>query len=354
MSRYWSDFVASLQPYTPGEQPQIDNLVKLNTNENPYGPSPRVLEAMQALLNEDLRLYPAPNSDRLKSTIAKHFKLDSCQVFVGNGSDEVLAHVFNGFFRQSEPILFPDISYSFYPVFCQLYGIDYRQVALADDFSLRLTDYLQPNGGIIFPNPNSPTGRLVPLDEIRLLLDQNSDSVVVVDEAYIDFGGVSALSLIDDYDNLLVVHTLSKARSLAGMRIGYALGAKALIEGLDRIKNSFNSYPLGHLQVAAAVASFEDVDYFNDICHRVVKARGALIESLEGLDFMVLPSAANFVFVSHTQCDAAQLSIQLRERGVLVRHFQQPRIANFLRITVGSVQQNAFLLGLLKETLAEL
>jgi histidinol-phosphate aminotransferase len=353
MSNYWSDFVAGLQPYTPGEQPQLDNMLKLNTNENPYGPSPRALEAVQARLNDDLRLYPAPGSERLKETIAGYFKRDISEIFVGNGSDEVLAHSFNGFFKQRLPILFPDISYSFYPVFCQLYGIDYSQVPLADDFSLRIQDYQRANGGIIFPNPNAPTGRLLPLNEIAQLLDCNRDSVVVIDEAYIDFGGDSAASLIDDYDNLLVVHTLSKARSLAGMRIGYALGSKALIEGLDRIKNSFNSYPLSHLQVDAAVASFDDVDYFQMTCARVVSARIALVESLEMLGFNVLPSAANFVFVSHARYAAAQLSAQLRDQGVLVRHFRQPRISNFLRITVGSDEQNARLIASLNTVLSE-
>jgi histidinol-phosphate aminotransferase len=328
-------------------------MLKLNTNENPYGPSPRALEAIQARLNDDLRLYPAPGSERLKETIAGYFKRDISEIFVGNGSDEVLAHSFNGFFKQRLPILFPDISYSFYPVFCQLYGIDYSQVPLADDFSLRIQDYQRANGGIIFPNPNAPTGRLLPLNEIAQLLDCNRDSVVVIDEAYIDFGGDSAASLIDDYDNLLVVHTLSKARSLAGMRIGYALGSKALIEGLDRIKNSFNSYPLSHLQVDAAVASFDDVDYFQMTCARVVSARIELVESLETLGFIVLPSAANFVFVSHARYAAAQLSAQLRDQGVLVRHFRQPRISNFLRITVGSDEQNARLISSLNTVLSE-
>ena len=312
MSRYWSDFVKQLQPYTPGEQPKISNLTKLNTNENPYGPSPDALAAMQRLLNDDLRLYPPPNADDLKDCIANYYGLESKQIFVGNGSDEVLAHVFNGLLKQDQPLLFPDISYSFYPVFCQLYDIQFSKIPLADDFSIDVRDYQRPNGGIIFPNPNAPTGRLLGLQAIEQLLQANSDSVVVVDEAYIDFGGVSAVSLIAKYNNLLVVHTMSKSRSLAGMRIGYAMGNGELIEGLERVKNSFNSYPLGHLQIAAAVASFNDQSYFEQTTARVIDSREQLTKQLQGLNFEVLPSTANFVFARHDHRNAEQLASELR------------------------------------------
>ena len=348
MSKYWSDFVSQLEPYVPGEQPKISNIAKLNANENPYGPSPDALAVMQQLSNDDLRLYPPMNADDLKQTIADRYSLSKEQVFVGNGSDEVLAHAFNGLLKQSKPLLFPDISYSFYSVFCQLYGIDYEQIPLADDFSINLDDYLRANGGIIFPNPNAPTGRLLGLDAIEQLLQANPDSVVVVDEAYIDFGGESAVALIDSYTNLLVVHTLSKSRSLAGMRIGYGMGSAELIEGLERIKNSFNPFPLGQLQIAAAIASFEDQDYFQQTCQRIISSREQVSEQLQNLGFEVLPSQANFVFARHSNRPAQELSLALREQGLIVRHFKKPRIDEFLRITIGTEQQNALLIAALE------
>ena len=351
MSKYWSDFVGTLDPYTPGEQPANTNLTKLNTNENPYPPSPAVMEAMRCAVNDDLRLYPPPNADLLKQTIADYFQLTPAQVFVGNGSDEVLAHVFNGLFRQAQPILFPDITYSFYPVYCGLYAIEFNKIPLAEDFTLNLDDYRRANGGIIFPNPNAPTGRLLALDAIESLLQENSDSVVVVDEAYIDFAdaNASAVSLIDQYDNLLVVQTMSKSRALAGLRIGYALGSAHLVEGLERIKNSFNSYPLGHVQLAAAVASFNDRDYFEATRKQVISSRELLVDQLETLGFEVLPSAANFVFARHGAYLGADLTRSLREQNVIIRHFNKPRIDEFLRITVGTPEQNQQLIAALTE-----
>lgn len=346
MSKYWSNFVASLDPYTPGEQPAVNNLTKLNTNENPYGPSPKVLQAMEAAVNGDLRLYPPPNADQLKQTIADYYQLNKDQVFVGNGSDEVLAHVFNALFRQTQGILFPDISYSFYPVYCGLYAIQYTKVPLAEDFSLDLDNYCRPNGGIIFPNPNAPTGRLLALSAIEKLLQSNTDSVVVVDEAYIDFAdsGASAVALVNQYANLLVVQTMSKSRSLAGLRIGYAMGSAELIEGLERVKNSFNSYPLGHVQIAAGIAAFEDIEYFEATRQMVINSRVQLTRQLESLGFEILPSAANFVFVRHPNFDAEALAQSLREQNIIVRHFNKPRISEFLRITVGNEDQNQLLL----------
>ena len=351
MSKYWSDFVGTLDPYTPGEQPANTDLTKLNTNENPYPPSPAVMEAMRCAVNDDLRLYPPPNADLLKQTIADYFQLTPAQVFVGNGSDEVLAHVFNGLFRQAQPILFPDISYSFYPVYCGLYAIEFNKIPLAEDFSLNLDDYRRANGGIIFPNPNAPTGRLLALDAIESLLQENSDSVVVVDEAYIDFAdaNASAVSLIDQYDNLLVVQTMSKSRALAGLRIGYALGSAHLVEGLERIKNSFNSYPLGHVQLAAAVASFNDRDYFEATRKQVISSRELLVDQLETLGFEVLPSAANFVFARHGAYLGADLTRSLREQNIIIRHFNKPRIDELLRITVGTPEQNQQLIAALTE-----
>src|SRR5690606_29592714 len=308
MSRFWSSLVHTLTPYVPGEQPKLTKLVKLNTNENPYGPSPRVLEAIQQELGDGLRLYPDPNSDRLRQAVADYYRLTPEQVFVGNGSDEVLGHAFLALLKHDAPLLFPDITYSFYPVYCGLYRIDYRRIPLGDAFEIRLDDYLQPNGGIIFPNPNAPTGRLLTLSEIRQLLDRNRDSVVVIDEAYIDFGGESAAALVPEYPNLLVIQTLSKSRSLAGLRVGFALGQAELIEALDRVKNSFNSYPIDRLALAGAVAALEDQEHFETTRQAIIRSREWLAAELAELGFEVLPSAANFVFARHPAHDAGELA----------------------------------------------
>lgn len=352
MSRFWSDVVKGLKPYVPGEQPRLANLVKLNTNENPYGPSPQALEAIRAATDESLKLYPDPNAEQLKLAIAKYHGIESKNVFVGNGSDEVLAHIFLGLLKQARPILFPDITYSFYPVYCGLYQVDFETVALADDFSIRVGDYAKPNGGIIFPNPNAPTGCPLPLAEIERLLQSNSDSVVVIDEAYVDFGGESAIPLIAKYPNLLVVQTLSKSRSLAGLRVGFAAGHADLIEALERVKNSFNSYPLDRLAIAGAAAAYEDREYFDKTCRAVIASREKLISELKALGFEVLPSAANFIFVRHPQHDAEKSALALRRRSIIVRHFKLPRIEQFLRITVGTDAQCAALISALKEILS--
>ena len=344
MSKFWSPFVKDLVPYVPGEQPKLSKLVKLNTNENPYGPSPRAIAAMQAELNDSLRLYPDPNGERLKQAVADYYGVQPAQVFVGNGSDEVLAHAFHGLFQHAGPLLFPDISYSFYPVYCGLYGIAYETVALDEQFQIDIADYNRPNGGIIFPNPNAPTGCLLALEAIERLLKANTESVVLVDEAYVDFGGESAIALVDRYPNLLVTQTLSKSRSLAGLRVGLAVGHPDLIEALERIKNSFNSYPLDRIAIAGAAAAFEDRAYFQQTCQRVIDSREAVVAAMQGLGFEVLPSAANFIFARHPQRDAAAIAASLREQGVIVRHFKQRRIEQFLRITIGTPEQNQALL----------
>ena len=302
MSRLWSAVVRRLTPYVPGEQPRLPGLVKLNTNENPYGPSPRVLEALRAESADTLRLYPDPNAERLKVAIAGFFAADRIlpgQVFVGNGSDEVLAHVFLALLKHARPLLFPDISYSFYPVYCGLYDIEFVTVPLSDDYAIRVDDYGRPNGGIIFPNPNAPTGCLLPLAEIERLLTAHPDSVVVIDEAYIDFGGETAIALVNQFANLLVVQTLSKSRSLAGLRVGFAVGHADLIEALERVKNSFNSYPLDRLAIAGAVAAMDDREHFETTRQAVMRSRDELISAMENLGFSVLPSAANFIFARH-------------------------------------------------------
>ena len=352
MSKFWSPFVKDLVPYVPGEQPKLAKLVKLNTNENPYGPSPKALAAMQAQLSDDLRLYPDPNSDLLKQAVADYYGVETAQVFVGNGSDEVLAHAFHGLFQHGQPLLFPDISYSFYPVYCGLYGIPFEAVALDEQLQIRVEDYARPNGGIVFPNPNAPTGCLLALEAIERLLKANPDTAVLVDEANIHFGGVSAISLVNQYPNLLVTQTLSKSRSLAGLRVGLAVGHPDLIEALERIKNSFNSYPLDRMAIAGAAAAFEDQAYFAHTCQLVIDSREALVAELQRLGFEVLPSAANFVFARHPQQDAAALAAGLREHGVIVRHFKQARIAQFLRISIGTPEQNQALLDALAVCLA--
>jgi histidinol-phosphate aminotransferase len=352
MNPYWSKVVQGLTPYVPGEQPKLANLIKLNTNESPYGPSRRVLEALRAEIGDSLRLYPDPASDRLRTAIAKRHGLTPDHVFVGNGSDEVLAHVFLGLLKHDKPVLFPDITYSFYPVYCGLYDIAYEQVPLNAGFEIAIDDYLKPNGGIVFPNPNAPTGCLVPVAEIERLLRANSGSVVVVDEAYVDFGGESVVPLVSRYPQLLVTHTLSKSRALAGLRVGYAIGHPDFIEALNRVKDSFNSYPLDRFAQAGATAAIEDDEYFQAMCRKVIVTKQKLVQDLQGLGFEVLPSAANFVFARIPGRDGGGVAAKLRERSIIVRHFRKPsRIAEFMRITVGTDEQCAGLVEALREIL---
>ena len=351
MSRYWSELVNQLTPYVPGEQPQLEKLVKLNTNESPYPPSPAVLAAVNSVDGEKLRLYPDPESSELKRAFAQLNGLEADQVFIGNGSDEVLAHAFQGLLKHQLPLYFPDVSYSFYPVWCDLYGIEYRQVPVCADFAIDPERYPVDNGGVVIPNPNAPTGVLMSLEAIRHLLERSRQSVVVIDEAYIDFGGQSATSLIPEHDNLLVVQTLSKSRALAGLRVGVAMGSAGLIEGLERIKNSFNSYPLDILAQQAALASLADETYFRDSCKRVIASRETLTGELRALGFQVLPSAANFVFARHPQRPAAGLFAALRERGILVRYFDKPRISDYLRISIGTGKDCEQLVAALRDLL---
>jgi len=336
MNRYWSKAVHGLTPYTPGEQPALDNLVKLNTNENPYEPSPKVIKAIQEAAAETLRKYPDPTAHHLKQTIADYHALSVDQIFVANSSDEVLAHAFRALLKQQKPLLFPDITYSFYPVWCALFDISYQTVALRDDFSINVDDFSIRNGGIIVANPNAPTGIALDLQQIEKLLQNNSDSVVVVDEAYVDFADASAISLIGQYDNLLVVQTASKSRSLAGLRVGFAFGNAQLIEALERVKNSFHPYALDALALAGATASFADDEYFKQVCTKVINTREHTIKRLRDLDFTVVPSKANFVLAKHADCPSSRLFQALRERGVVVRYFDAPRIDQYVRISIGT------------------
>ncbi|MGP4974226.1 histidinol-phosphate transaminase [Psychrobacter alimentarius] len=364
-TRLWSSKARNLSPYVPGEQPQHDNLCKLNTNENPFPPSPKVGKAIAKVLEQqasDLRLYPAPESDDLRSALAKTYHLDTNQVFVGNGSDEVLALVFASFFLKERPILAPDISYSFYPVYAQTFGVDLVQIALEEDFSIDPDAYRQPCSGIIIANPNAPTGLLLSLADIRKLASEHTNAVIVIDEAYIDFAQikegdvdaqVSAVSLINEYDNILVTQTFSKSRSLAGLRVGMAFGNASLIEALTRMKNSFNSFPLDKLAQAGATASVLDADYFEQMRQQVIDLRQSLTAELTALDYNVLPSHANFVFARPKEGNASAVASALREQGIIVRHFNKPRINEYLRITVGTAEQNQRLIDALKALQAD-
>jgi histidinol-phosphate aminotransferase len=349
MSELWSPFVHGLSPYVPGEQPRVPGLIKLNTNENPYPPSPAALEAIRAAAGADLRLYPDPEAAELKRALGDHHGLPADHVFVGNGSDEVLAHAFAALLRHSRPLLFPDISYSFYPVYCRLYDIAYETVPLDDAFAVRVDDYRRPHGGIVLPNPNAPTGRALPLADIERLLGFDRSAVVLVDEAYVDFGAQSAATLVARHPNLLVVQTLSKSRALAGLRVGFALGQPALLEGLERVKGSFNSYPLDRLAMAGALAAYADREHFERTRAQVIATRAWLAGELARLGFEVLPSAANFVFARHPAHAGAALQAALRARKILVRHFAAPRIDAFLRITIGTDEQCRALVAALEE-----
>ena len=335
--------LTQLVPYLPGEQPKIDGLVKLNTNENPYPPSPRVIAAIHAAARDGLQLYPDPESTVLRQAIADHHGLVAKHVFLGNGSDEVLAHAFFAFFQQAGPLLMPDISYSFYQVYCRLYNIAVEAIPLTAEMRIDVSTYARPSAsevaGVVIANPNAPTGIGLPLAGVEQLLRLHPDRVVLVDEAYVDFGGESAIPLIAQYPNLLVVHTLSKSRSLAGLRIGFACGQTHLIDALERVKNSFNSYPVDRLAMAGGVAAYADQAYFEQTRQAVMSSREGLVLAMEDLGFAVLPSQANFIFAKHPAYDAALLAANLRKLGVLVRHFKLSRIEQYLRISIGTPEQ---------------
>jgi histidinol-phosphate aminotransferase len=348
--QFWSATARGLSPYTPGEQPRIEGLVKLNTNESPLPPSPRVLEAMRQAIGDSLRLYPDPESVALRAALAAHHGLKVENVFVGNGSDEILAHAFLALLKQDKPLLFPDVTYSFYPVWARLYGIAAKTVPLDDDMRVRIDDYRRAEGGaIVIANPNAPTGVALLRAEIEPLLVQNPGVPVVVDEAYVDFGGETAVPLLAKHPNLLVTRTFSKSRALAGLRVGYALGSASLIDALSRVKNSFNSYPLGRVAQAGALASVDDDDYFQASLKTIVAERENMIARLRELEFDILPSSANFIFARHKTAKGGELAQALRERAVLIRHFNAPRIKDFLRITVGTAEQTDKLIGALHE-----
>ncbi|MCM3743728.1 histidinol-phosphate transaminase [Sporosarcina luteola] len=352
MNRLWSEMVKRTEPYVPGEQLNDPDIIKLNTNENPYPPSPRVKEAIVEELEGKLRLYPSPTADELRQAIAETYDLSTDGVFVGNGSDEVLAFSFMAFFHPGKPIRFPNITYSFYPVYAKLFNIPYELVRVNEDFTLPAESFFGSEGGVILPNPNAPTSLYMDLSSIESILLNNPDRIVIIDEAYIDFATASAVELVRSYDNLLVIQTTSKSRSLAGMRVGYAIGHPDLIEALVRIKDSFNSYTVDRLAIAGATAAFKDRKYFNSTVLKIKETRNRLIEALKEMGFHVLPSQANFVFAKHAERAAAEMYKQLKEAGILVRHFNQPEIGNYLRISVGTDEQMDSLLRKLEQVLA--
>lgn len=340
-----------IDPYVPGEQPQSDDIIKLNANENPYPPAPGVQQALRDFDASRLALYPDANGKALKIALSNRFGLKPSQVFLGNGSDDVLALAFQSFFCSDEPVLYPDITYSFYPVWCDLFRIPYETVPLDENFCVNIRDYDRPNGGIVLPNPNAPTGRGVSLAFLEDLLQHNADCVVIIDEAYVDFGAQSAVPLIEKYENLLVVQTMSKSRSLAGLRIGYALGSETLIATLEAVKNSYNSYTMDAVALAAGEAAVADEAYFQETCRKVVATRERTADALRELGFVVPPSLTNFLFVTHPDKNASDIFAALRERGIFIRYFKLPRIDNYLRITVGTDEQMDRLIDALRALL---
>ena len=346
--RAWEEKVHKVEPYVPGEQPKAEHIIKLNTNENPYPPSPAVMEELKKFDTEELRLYPDPAASGLVKSLAKSYGVGEDQVFVGVGSDDVLAMVFQTFFASGKPILFPDITYSFYPVWAKMFGIPYECPAVDEDFHMVKEDYYKENGGIIFPNPNAPTALYESLDTVEDILVHNRDVIVVVDEAYIDFGGRSALELIDRYDNLLVVQTFSKSRSMAGMRIGFAVGNPELIRYLNDAKYSFNSYTLDRITQRLGEAAVKDRAYFEDTLHKIINTREWVKGELSALGFGFPDSMANFLFAAHPKLDAAELFQALKAEGIYVRYFPKPRIDRYLRITIGTKEEMEKLLSFLK------
>lgn len=349
MSREWTKNLRNIEPYVPGEQSKDKDIVKINANENPYPPSPKAAEVLKSFDTNKLRFYPSANSTKLKEAIAKYYKVDVSNVFVGNGSDDVLAVAFQSFFNSEKPIVYPDLTYSFYPVWCSLFGIKYKNYHVGDDFRINPEDYKEKNGGVVIPNPNAPTSLGEGLDFVEKILNYNQDSVVIIDEAYVDFGGTSSIPLIDKYENLLVTGTFSKSRSLAGLRIGFAIGSKALIDVMEAVKNSYNSYTVDSLSIEMGAASIEDDEYFKSTCKKVIKTRERVTLELEKLGFDVLNSQTNFIFVTHNKHNMKSLFEYLKTQKVFIRYFSLPRIENYVRITIGTNEEMDIFLEKTKE-----
>ena len=349
MSREWTKNLRNIEPYVPGEQSKDKDIVKINANENPYPPSPKAAEVLKSFDTNKLRFYPSANSTKLKEAIAKYYKVDVSNVFVGNGWDDVLAVAFQSFFNSEKPIVYPDLTYSFYPVWCSLFGIKYKNYPVGDDFRINPEDYKEKNGGVVIPNPNAPTSLGEGLDFVEKILNYNQDSVVIIDEAYVDFGGTSSIPLIDKYENLLVTGTFSKSRSLAGLRIGFAIGSKALIDVMEAVKNSYNSYTVDSLSIEMGAASIEDDEYFKSTCKKVIKTRERVTLELEKLGFDVLNSQTNFIFVTHNKHNMKSLFEYLKTQKVFIRYFSLPRIENYVRITIGTNEEMDIFLEKTKE-----
>lgn len=349
MSREWTKNLRNIEPYVPGEQSKDKDIVKINANENPYPPSPKATEVLKSFDTNKLRFYPSANSTKLKEAIAKYYKVDVSNVFVGNGSDDVLAVAFQSFFNSEMPIVYPDLTYSFYPVWCSLFGIKYKNYPVGDDFRINPEDYKEKNGGVVIPNPNAPTSLGEGLDFVEKILNYNQDSVVIIDEAYVDFGGMSSIPLIDKYENLLVTGTFSKSRSLAGLRIGFAIGSKALIDVMEAVKNSYNSYTVDSLSIEMGAASIEDDEYFKSTCKKVIKTRERVTLELEKLGFDVLDSQTNFIFATHNKHNMKSLFEYLKTQKVFIRYFSLPRIENYVRITIGTNEEMDIFLEKTKE-----
>ena len=349
MSREWTKNLRNIEPYVPGEQSKDKDIVKINANENPYPPSPKAAEILKSFDTNKLRFYPSANSTKLKESIAKYYKVDVSNVFVGNGSDDVLAVAFQSFFNSEKPIVYPDLTYSFYPVWCSLFGIKYKNYPVGDDFRINPEDYKEKNGGVVIPNPNAPTSLGEGLDFVEKILNYNQDSVVIIDEAYVDFGGTSSIPLIDKYENLLVTGTFSKSRSLAGLRIGFAIGSKALIDVMEAVKNSYNSYTVDSLSIEMGAASIEDDEYFKSTCKKVIKTRERVTLELKKLGFDVLDSQTNFIFATHNKHNMKSLFEYLKTQKVFIRYFSLPRIENYVRITIGTNEEMDIFLEKTKE-----
>ncbi len=335
----WKKNLRVVEPYVPGEQPKQDNMIKLNTNENPYPPAPGVERVLKSMETGDFRLYPKPDARELVDALAAEYQVPANQIFVGVGSDDVLGMAFLTCFNGEKPVLFPDITYSFYPVWADLFKIPYNRPALDENFCIKKEDYFVENGGIVIANPNAPTSIAMPLSDIEEIIAKNPDSVVIIDEAYVDFGGESALPLVEKYENLLVVQTFSKSRSMAGMRIGFAIGNKELIDAMYAVRNSYNSYTMNMPSILCGTEAVKDRAYFEKTTKAITATREDTAKKLSALGFQVLPSSANFLFAAHESVPAEELFLMLREKHIYVRYFKQPRISNYLRITIGTPKQ---------------
>ena len=357
MSKFWNDKIKTIAPYVPGEQPKDKKYIKLNTNENPYPPSEKVMNRIKLMELENLKLYPDPDVSELSKIIAEYFsyeindKITHKQVFIGNGSDEVLAFIFMTFFNAGDKVYYPDITYSFYPVYADLFNLKEVRIPLNDNFEIEIEKYFRLDGHIIITNPNAPTSIALKLSEIEEIVRNNPNQLVVIDEAYVDFGGESTVSLVNKYDNLLVVQTFSKSRSMAGIRLGYAIGPESIIEGLNRLKFSFNSYTIDRSSIEAGIESFKDDEYFKRMNKKIVETRENTIGKLEKLGFKVLNSSANFIFISHKDIHAETIYKSLKDKGVLVRYFNKERISNYLRVTIGTDEEMEVFVEKLREIL---